>query len=133
MQECIHFVGELPPRELRDLLYEHHVLLQASVRATDGDAEGGLPVILLEAAASGLPLIGSRHCDIPEIVVDGQTGWLCAERDVAALTDAILSAARYPAQRLEFGRNARKQIEHCYDIRHHTWDALYHAALMTWR
>lgn len=103
VSERVHFAGKVPPGELRRLLYEHNVLLQPSVRAADGDAEGGLPVILLEAAASGMPLIASRHCDIPEIVVDGQTGWLCEERDIAELTNALLSAARDPVQRARFG------------------------------
>lgn len=125
----VRFVGKVPPSELRRLLDEHDVLLQPSVRAADGDAEGGLPVILLEAAASGMPLIGSRHCDIPEIVIDGQTGWLCQERDVAGLTAALLSAARDPVQRARLGSNARKRVEQRFDIRQHSWDDLYREAL----
>jgi glycosyltransferase involved in cell wall biosynthesis len=88
-----------------------------------------LPVILLEAAASGMPLIGTRHCDIPEIVVEGQTGWLCEERDIAGLTNALLSAARDPTQRARFGYNARKRVEQRFDISQHTWDVLYREAL----
>jgi colanic acid/amylovoran biosynthesis glycosyltransferase len=129
MSERIRFVGELPPSELRRLLYEHDVLLQPSVRAADGDAEGGLPVILLEAAASGMPLIGSRHCDIPEILVGGQTGWLCEERDVAGLATALVSAARDPVRRARFGRNARRRVEQRFNISQLSWDALYHEAL----
>lgn len=129
MSARVRFVGELSPGELRRLLYEHDVLLQPSVRAADGDAEGGLPVTLLEAAASGMPLIGSRHCDIPEIVVEGQTGWLCEERDIAGLVTALLSAARDPVQRAWFGCNARKRVEERFDINQHTWDALYREAL----
>ncbi len=129
MSGRVRFVGELPPNELRRLLYEHDVLLQPSVRAADGDAEGGLPVIMLEAAASGMPLIGSRHCDIPEIVVGGQTGWLCEERDIAGLTTALLSATRDPVQRARFGCNARKRVEQRFDINQHTWDDLYREAL----
>jgi colanic acid/amylovoran biosynthesis glycosyltransferase len=129
MSARVRFVGKLPPRDLRTLLYEHDVLLHPSLRAADGDAEGGLPVIMLEAAASGIPLIGSRHCDIPEIVIDGQTGWLCEERDVAGLTTALLSAARDPVQRAQFGRNARERVEHRFDINQHSWDALYREAL----
>lgn len=129
MSGRVRFAGKVSPGALRNLLYEHDLLLQPSVRASDGDAEGGLPVILLEAAASGMPLIGSRHCDIPEIVVDGQTGWLCEERDIAGLTAALLSAARGPVQRARFGYNARKRVEQRFDINHHSWDALYQEAL----
>ena len=129
MSARVRFVGRVPPGELRDLLYEHDVLLQPSVRAADGDAEGGLPVILLEAAASGMPLIASRHCDIPEIVIEGQTGWLCEERDIAGLTTALIQAARDPVQRARFARNARSRVEQRFDIIQHTWDHLYHETL----
>jgi colanic acid/amylovoran biosynthesis glycosyltransferase len=129
MSARVRFAGKVPPDELHRLLYEHDVLVQPSVRAADGDAEGGLPVILLEAAASGMPLIGSRHCDIPEIVVDGQTGWLCEERDIAGLAAALLRAARDPVQRDRFGRNARQRVEQRFDIHQRSWDGLYREAL----
>ena len=129
MSARVRFTGNLPPQELRALLYEHDVMLQPSVRAADGDAEGGLPVILLEAAASGMPAIASRHCDIPEIVVEGQTGWLCAERDIAGLTEALIAAARDAKSRAAFGGNARRLVEQRFDLFQHTWDALYQEAL----
>ena len=125
----IRFAGELPPSELRRLLYEHDVLLQPSVRAADGDAEGGFPVILSEAAASGMPLIGTRHCDIPEIVVERKTGWLCEERNVAKLEAALIEAAREPGKRSKFGSGARQQVEARFDINQHTLDSLYRDAL----
>lgn len=129
MQDRVQFAGQISPPELRRLLYEHDLLIQPSIRASDGDAEGGLPVILLEAAATGMPLIASNHCDIPDIVIDGHSGWLCKEHDIAGLEAALLSAARDPVQRASFGRNARKLVEEGFDLSHHTWDGLYREAL----
>lgn len=124
----VRFTGNLPHAQLRQLLFEHDVLLQPSVRAADGDAEGGLPVMLLEAAAAHLPAIASRHCDIPDIVVPNQSGWLVEERDINGLADALL-AARDPILRHQLGCGARHLVEERFDLHKQTLDPLYHEAL----
>ena len=60
------------------------VLVAASVTAADGDEEG-IPNVLKEAMASGMPVVGTRHAGIPELVEDGVSGCLVPERDEAAL------------------------------------------------
>lgn len=62
--------------------YNHHLFLSPSVTSNTGDTEGGAPVVLIEMAASGMPLVSTEHCDIPEVIVDGKTGWLAEERNV---------------------------------------------------
>jgi len=69
--------------------YANHVFLSPSITGHDGDTEGGAPVAIIELAASGMPIVSSRHCDIPEIVLDGRTGWLAGERDVDGLLDCL--------------------------------------------
>jgi colanic acid/amylovoran biosynthesis glycosyltransferase len=64
---------------------QHHVFLQPSRHAADGDSEGGAPVSLIEAVASGMAVVSTTHCDIPGVVIHGTTGWLAPERDVEAL------------------------------------------------
>jgi colanic acid/amylovoran biosynthesis glycosyltransferase len=99
---------------------EHHVFLQPSVHAADGDCEGGAPVALIEAAASGMAVVSTTHCDIPEVVLHRRTGWLAPERDVDELAqglrwwleqsqwEPVLRAAR---ERIEAEFDARKQGE----------------------
>ena len=114
-----------------DLLQEMascHLLLQTSVTADDGDTEGGAPVILLDAQASGMPVVASRHADIPEYVVDGTTGYLAPERDVEALADRILELVEHPEVWPTMGKAGRdhvtehfnattqsEKLEHIYD------------------
>ncbi|WP_043365641.1 glycosyltransferase [Cupriavidus sp. WS] len=87
-----------------------------SVTARSGDAEG-LGMVLLEAAALGVPLIGTRHGGIPEVVIDGETGYLVPERDVAALAEGIRRMLSSPAVRAQMGRAARAMVESKFDIR----------------
>lgn len=86
--EKVAFVGPQPPEDIRAALRSSRGFLQHSVRAADGDQEG-TPVGILEAAATGLPVISTRHAGIPQAVVDGETGYLVAERDVAAMAARI--------------------------------------------
>jgi glycosyltransferase involved in cell wall biosynthesis len=60
------------------------LLAAPSVTAGDGDSEG-LPTVVCEASAAGLPIVATRHSGIPEAVSDGETGLLSPERDVALL------------------------------------------------
>jgi glycosyltransferase involved in cell wall biosynthesis len=64
------------------------IVLVPSITAKDGDQEG-LPVTLLEAAATGAYVIASDLPGINEVIIDGQTGALVKQGDVAARRDAI--------------------------------------------
>lgn len=71
--------------------YRHHLFLQPSITASDGDTEGGAPVSIIEMLATGMPVVSSRHCDIPEVVGPELQFLLAPERDVHALVSAILT------------------------------------------
>jgi len=88
MQAHVRFLGFQPLEVLWKEAYAHHIFLTPSVRASDGDAEG-TPVTTIEMAATGMPIVSTQHSDIPEIIIDGETGWLVAERDPAALAERI--------------------------------------------
>jgi colanic acid/amylovoran biosynthesis glycosyltransferase len=79
------FHGYVPFETYRRLLANTDILMAPSVLARNGDTEGGSPVVVTEAQAAGIPVVGTRHCDIPNIVVDRQTGLLCEERDIDSL------------------------------------------------
>lgn len=81
--------GYLPYEQVIRLSEDQHLLLQTSVTADDGDCEGGFPVIITDMMAKGIPVIGSSHCDIPEIVKDGYNGRIVIEKDVYSTCAAI--------------------------------------------
>lgn len=85
----IRVQDSIDPQRLHAYMKDFHVFLHPSCHADNGDAEGGSPVVLLDAQATGMPVISTRHCDIPENMKDGKSGLLAAEKDAAGLTDAI--------------------------------------------
>lgn len=91
MQPIIKMLGFQPYAILIEQAYKNHIFISPSVTTSDGDTEGGAPVTIIEMAASGMPIISTRHCDIPEVIDDGVTGLLAPERDV----DKIVSHFRW--------------------------------------
>jgi|AP95_1055475.scaffolds.fasta_scaffold48643_1 colanic acid/amylovoran biosynthesis glycosyltransferase len=91
------------------------LLLQPSITASDGDSEGGAPVILLDAQAAGLPVVATSHADIPEYVLDGESGLLTAERDEEALAESLRSLLTEQDRWGEMGRRGRRHVTEHYD------------------
>lgn len=93
----------------------HHIFLSPSIQAVDGDNEGGSPVTITEMAASGMMIISSRHCDIPEVIPDGTCGLLADERDVEGLEKHLRWLVDNPDSWMPIQRKARLHIEKEYD------------------
>lgn len=114
--DVITFHGSLDNAHLRELMLAQHCLLVPSVTAADGDMEG-LPVVIMEAMALGVPVIASRHSGIPELVLDGATGWTVPERDSAALAGALRDWASTPELWPARCASARALVERDFDVR----------------
>jgi colanic acid/amylovoran biosynthesis glycosyltransferase len=95
--------------------YRHHLFLQPSVTAADGDTEGGAPVSIIEMLASGMPVVATRHCDIPEVMGKALEEMLAPERDVPALADRIRALLAVPGRWEQIARVGRNHVESQYD------------------
>lgn len=91
-----------------------HLLMQPSRTASDGDTEGGAPVILLDAQAAGMPVVATDHADIPEYVVDGESGLLAPEGDGDGLTDRLAHLLANPSRWADLGARGRRHVEANY-------------------
>jgi colanic acid/amylovoran biosynthesis glycosyltransferase len=99
----IRFLGDVNQEEALKLYRDADVFLLASTSARSGDAEG-IPVVLMEAQAIGLPVISTWHSGIPELVRHQFTGLLAAERDVSGLANHLERLACCPDLRNRMGQ-----------------------------
>ena len=74
-------------------------------------------MVLLDAQASGLPVVATEHDDIPEYVLNGRSGLLSPERDVDGLCDHIRSMLMSRDRWAEMGRQGRRHVEESYNAR----------------
>jgi len=120
------FAGAQDPAVVRRRMSESRIFVSPSKTAPDGDSEG-LPTTLLEAASAGLPAVSTWHSGIPEAVLHGQTGLLCAEGDWQALAGNIRRLLTEDTLRLELGRRARSHVRAHFDLARQTaaLEALY--------
>jgi len=115
----IQFLGALPHTEVMAWMRKAAMLVLPSVRTATGREEG-LGMVLLEAAASGVPAVGSRIGGIPEGIIDGQTGFLAPERDAETLAARMGELLDDRELRLAMGAAARMLVEQRFDIRRQT-------------
>jgi colanic acid/amylovoran biosynthesis glycosyltransferase len=127
LKDTVRFLGNKTQDEVRRALAEAHVFMLPSVTAEDGDEEG-TPTVLIEASATGLPVVSTLHSGIPELVLDGRSGFLAAERDSLDLTNKLDALIERPEDWGKFGREGRRHVEQNFDIRalNRRLAALYH-------
>jgi colanic acid/amylovoran biosynthesis glycosyltransferase len=110
----IIFLGALSHVHVLAWMRKATMLVLPSVRTGTGRMEG-LGMVLLEAAATGVPVVATRVGGIPEGVLDGQTGFLVAERNAAALASSMTALLDSPPLRHRMGRQARRFVETRFD------------------
>ncbi len=94
----------------------HEWLMHADAFCLPSFAEG-VPVVLMEAMASQLPVVTTRIAGIPELVEDGVSGFVVAPGRADLLADAIADLAKNPAQAREMGVAGRAMVVRAFDVR----------------
>lgn len=117
LKKYINFINHLPYRCLHQELLKYHVFIHPSLTTSIGDCEGGAPVVLLDAQATGMPVISTYHCDIPEEVIHNKTGLLVPEANHKALADAILKFLNNPRLIAKYGTAGRKHMNENYSAK----------------
>ncbi len=127
LKRHVFLVGWKTPNEVRKILNESHISILPSVTR---NAQEGIPNALKEAMAMGLPVVGTYHAGIPELIEDGVTGFLVPEEDVIGLAKKIFYLIKRPKIWNRIGKAARnfvvkhferetenrKLIQVCYEL-----------------
>jgi glycosyltransferase involved in cell wall biosynthesis len=111
----VEYRGFVPHEKAPALLRQGRAFIQHSCTTSYGDAEGTV-ISVLEACASGLPVVGTRHGGILDSVVSGETGFLVDELDVEGMASHMIALARNPEMASAMGRKARARIEKLFSM-----------------
>jgi colanic acid/amylovoran biosynthesis glycosyltransferase len=111
----VRFLGAQDSGTVRRYLKDADIFLAPSVTAGSGEKEG-VPVVLMEAMASGVPVLTTANGAIRELVQDGRTGFLVFEKDPAALAAKLRVLRHAPGQVESAARAARTLIESQFNI-----------------
>lgn len=113
LQDFVSLPGKMNPDHVVQLYHDVDAFAMASF------AEG-IPVVLMEAMAAGLPCVATRIMGIPELIEDGHSGLLVHPSDADALADALLRLLASPELRRRLGEAAQLRIRQEYNLRTNT-------------
>src|SRR5438132_11133450 len=106
---AVVFLGAQPHEVVAQEMRRARCFVQHSLEAENGDCEG-TPVGILEAGASGLPVVSTRHAGIQDVIIEGRTGFLVEERDVPTMASYMIEMAKSPDNARQLGINARAHV-----------------------
>jgi glycosyltransferase involved in cell wall biosynthesis len=109
LKEQVIVRDTVPADRMQELYAEHDIFVFPSLME-------GLPSVLLEAMANGMPVITTETCGMPDVVEDGFNGLLIPPADAGALEEAIMRLAGSEDLRGRLGRAARESMQH------YTWE-----------
>jgi glycosyltransferase involved in cell wall biosynthesis len=119
-EDCrCEFLGVQPPPRVHELMGRASLVAVPSVTAQNGDTEG-LPLVVCEAQAMGLPVVGFHHAGIPEAVLHGVTGLLCPERREDELASHLACLLADRTLREKFGLEARYRMRTHFNLQTQT-------------
>jgi colanic acid/amylovoran biosynthesis glycosyltransferase len=116
LQERITFHGYKPYSYFIELAYRCDVFIQAS-RTGSGNSKEGTPMAIVDAMATGMPVVSTRHSDIPEIVRENETGYLAEENSIDSLVECLRMVFSNPEKMEKFSLNGRSWIEKEFNAR----------------
>jgi len=115
----VRFLGSQPHDVVLQLMRGAEIFALPSQTAKNGDCEG-LPIVINEASACGVPVVATFHSGIPEAVLNGETGLLVAEKDNAALADKLDILLSDRALGEKMGQLGREFVCEMFDIHKQT-------------
>jgi glycosyltransferase involved in cell wall biosynthesis len=111
----VELQGVRPQAEVATTMQQARAFVQHSIRPHDGDSEG-TPVAVLEASASGLPVVSTLHAGIKDAVIHEKTGFLVEEGDIHRMSEHMTRLARDPQLAANLGKAGREWVSSEYSM-----------------
>jgi len=115
LQDYVTFLGSILHERVVSIFENADLAILPSKKGRGGDQEG-IPNVLKEAMAVGLPVISTYHAGIPELVEHGCSGFLVHEGDIQGLAESILYLVEHPNTRASMGVAGREKVEKEFNI-----------------
>ena len=115
IEKQVRFLGTVPNQVFLDTMKASHAFVLPSVPASTGSMDG-IPNVLIESMALGVPVVLTTISGIPELIEDGVSGFLAPPRDVPALATAIGNLLGDRDLQDTFGRNGRARVESMFEM-----------------
>jgi len=135
LEDTVILLGQQPRSRVSELLAQADVMVLPSVTTAKGRQEG-IPVALMEALATEVPVISTASSGIPELIEDGLTGLLVPERDICSLAMALARLQANPELGRKLGTAGRIKVQREFDLQRNTailhrmftsdWNAIHH-------
>jgi colanic acid/amylovoran biosynthesis glycosyltransferase len=116
LQNNVVLAGAKPQTQLRRRLAAANVFVLPSVIDADGGMDN-LPTVIMEAMATGLPVVSTNIGGIPEMVIENETGFLVAPGDAPAMTDAIEQVINDPSLARRLGQFGYQRAQALFSIK----------------
>lgn len=118
LEKNVLLPGILSKEEFASYLFKGLAFVQHSVTALSGDQEG-TPVAVLEASAAGLPVIATKHAGIPDVILDGKTGFLVEEHDVDVMAEKMIQLLEDKSLAQQMGMRGKERIKTHFTLEKH--------------
>ena len=115
LQDRVALPGAKPQREVRQRLAAANIFVLPSVVDPEGGMDN-LPTVIMEAMATGLPVVSTKIGGIPEMVIENETGFLVEPGDAVALANVIENLISDPALAQKMGRAGYERAQRLFSI-----------------
>lgn len=115
IEKQVSILGAVPHSQVSKLMGEANLYTQHCKTASDGDQEGQ-GVSFVEASASGLPIVSTRHNGLTDVILDGKTGYLVEEEDAEGMGEKIAYLAESPDEWRRLGKAGRVHMEESFNL-----------------
>lgn len=116
IEDKVTLHGYKPYDYFINLAYRCDVFIQAS-RTTRRNNKEGTPMAIVDAMATGMAIIATRHSDIPEVVIDGENGYLAEENDLHSLINCIEKTFAFPERIEHMSIKCRERVDSEFNSR----------------